>query len=64
MKDKLIFQFGWIYKVLTVLFVALKLEGIVTWSWLWVVSPIFIQGGILLICYLFLFVVWVFNELK
>lgn len=64
MKDKLSLQLGWIYKVLTVLFIALKLEGIVTWSWIWVVSPILIQGGILLISYLFLFVVWVFNELK
>ncbi len=28
--------------LLTVLFVGLKLAGIITWSWLWVLSPLWI----------------------
>lgn len=29
--------------LLTILFVALKLLGIISWSWLWVLSPIWIS---------------------
>lgn len=29
--------------LLTILFVALKLTGYITWSWLWVLSPIWIS---------------------
>ena len=28
--------------LLTVLFIGLKLAGIITWSWLWVLSPLWI----------------------
>ena len=34
--------------LLTVLFIALKLCGIITWSWWWVLSPIPITVGVLL----------------
>jgi len=34
--------------LLTVLFIALKLCGIIDWSWWWVLSPIPIAVGILL----------------
>jgi hypothetical protein len=34
--------------LLTVLFIALKLCGIIDWSWWWVLSPIPITVGILL----------------
>lgn len=29
--------------LLTVLFVALKLTGVITWSWIWVLSPLWIS---------------------
>lgn len=32
---------------LTLLFIALKLTGCITWSWLWVLSPIWISLGFL-----------------
>lgn len=64
MKDKLTFQFGWIYKVLTVLFIALKLEGIISWSWLWVISPMLVQAGILIISYTILGIAWILQQLK
>ena len=35
--------------LLTVLFVALKLCGIINWSWWWVLSPIPITVGIVLV---------------
>jgi len=32
--------------LLTVLFVALKLTGVIAWSWIWVLSPLWIPIGI------------------
>lgn len=49
--------------LLTVLFIALKLLGKINWSWWWVLSPIWIAGGIILLFLLGLVVVmlWVDN---
>ena len=30
------------FSLLTILFIALKLTGVITWSWLWVLAPIWI----------------------
>jgi len=35
--------------LLTVLFIALKLTGYVTWSWWWVLSPLWIGFGLVCI---------------
>jgi hypothetical protein len=32
--------------LLTVLFVGLKLTGYITWSWFWVLSPLWISFGV------------------
>lgn len=37
--------------LLTILFIALKLIGVITWSWIWVIAPIWIP------CCLGLFIV-------
>lgn len=34
--------------LLTLLFIALKLTGFITWSWWWVLAPIWMPLGILL----------------
>lgn len=34
---------------LAILFIALKLMGHITWSWLWVLSPLWIPWGIALV---------------
>ena len=34
---------------LTLLFIALKLCGVVSWSWLWVLSPIWITFALLVV---------------
>jgi hypothetical protein len=34
--------------MLTILFIALKLTGYITWSWLWVLSPIWITTLIII----------------
>ena len=33
-------------EALTILLVALKLCGVIAWSWLWVLSPLWISAGI------------------
>lgn len=33
---------------LTILFVALKLVGVINWSWLWVLSPLWISTAVVL----------------
>jgi hypothetical protein len=45
------------FGVLTVLFIALKLTGFIQWSWLWVLSPIWLSAVIEIIV-LIIFVVF------
>lgn len=37
------------FEVLTVIFVVLKLVGVINWSWLWVLAPIWIPLSIILV---------------
>ena len=36
--------------LLTIVFIVLKLCKVIAWSWLWVLSPIWIWGIIVLVC--------------
>ena len=40
-------------KILTIIFVALKVLGLIQWSWLWVFSPICIIGILAIISSIF-----------
>jgi hypothetical protein len=48
------------FGLLTILFIALKLTGQVNWSWIWVLSPIWIGFLVSLatIVLIFLFALW------
>ena len=46
-----------ISEVLTVVFVVLKLTGVISWSWWWVLSPIWISVAIFLIALFIIFIV-------
>lgn len=51
--------------VLTIVFVVLKLCGVIHWSWIWVLSPIWISVGATLIflgCLAFYIIVKHYNE--
>lgn len=37
--------------LLTIVFITLKLTGYITWSWLWVLSPLWILACVLLIVF-------------
>lgn len=47
--------------LLTVLFIGLKLTGHITWSWWWVLSPIWIPIGIFLVILIVLGVIEAFK---
>lgn len=38
--------------LLTIVFVVLKLTGVITWSWIWVLSPLWIGFAISLILFI------------
>ena len=42
--------------ILTIIFVVLKLIGIISWSWLWVFSPLWIS---IIIGLIVLFIFWI-----
>lgn len=44
--------------LLTIVFIVLKLLGKIDWSWIWVLSPIWISLGITLIIFLFLVILF------
>lgn len=45
--------------LLLVTFIILKLCGVITWSWWWVLSPLWISAGIILV--IVLAAVWLTN---
>jgi hypothetical protein len=48
--------------LLTVLFIGLKLTNIITWSWIWVISPLWIWISWLLFLILFIGLCAVISE--
>ena len=46
--------------LLTVVFITLKLCGIITWSWWWVLSPLWISAGLGLVVWIVLIIIGLF----
>ena len=42
--------------LLQLLFIALKLVGVIDWSWIWVLSPIWITGIVIIIAVIVLII--------
>lgn len=51
-------------EVLAIVFVVLKLTGVVTWSWWIVLAPVLIPLAILLICFLGLGLIYYVEEVR
>jgi NADH:ubiquinone oxidoreductase subunit 3 (subunit A) len=49
---------------LTILFIALKLTGQITWPWVWVLSPIWISGLIVFALFIILLAIAIINEVR
>ena len=43
--------FSWFICMLTILFIAFKLAGVIAWSWLWVLAPLWLTAlaGVLIV---------------
>lgn len=44
--------------VLTIVFVVLKLVGVINWSWVWVLSPIWISWIVALVIIISVVILW------
>ena len=51
-------------EALTILFIALKLCGVITWSWLWVLSPIWISLGLVAVLGLIIVIITAIQKRK
>ena len=56
MRDKKTSSGLGVLDVLVVIFIVLKLLGVITWSWVWVLSPIWIQLVIVAIVFIVILV--------
>lgn len=43
--------------LLTIAFIVLKLCGVISWSWLWILAPLWISVGLVLVVLLFILIV-------
>jgi len=50
--------------LLTIVFIVLKLVGVINWSWLWVLSPLWISAGLVLLIIILIFVILFIKKLK
>lgn len=61
-KSKISIQLGGFPTLLTIAFIVLKLCNVITWSWWWVLAPIWIPVAIVALGLLFIFILYmVFN---
>lgn len=54
MSIKIDFSFG---VILSAIFIVLKVVGVIDWSWIWLLSPIWIEGIIVLLLLLIYFII-------
>ena len=50
--------------VLQIIFLVLKLTGLINWSWLWVLAPTWISLGLFVIVLLVVFIALLISEAK
>lgn len=50
--------------LLTIVFITLKLTHVITWSWWWVLSPLWISIGLFVFFLLIILVAWLFTRPK
>lgn len=48
--------------LLALVFITLKLTGVITWSWLWVLAPLWIPVALLVIVIIIAIVVYIFKD--
>ena len=58
MSDIVTIKLGGFTTLLTVVFIVLKLCNVITWSWWWVLAPIWIPGAITILGLLFFLILY------
>ena len=53
-----------LFGLLTVAFVVLKLCGVITWSWFWVLSPMIFSVGLVLLFIVVAFIIYMLAQSK
>ena len=48
--------------LLTILFIGLKLTNVITWSWWWVLSPLWINAAIVVLVLLIVGITYIFKS--
>jgi len=56
-------KFDWI-GLLQIIFILLKVIGVVEWSWWWVLSPTWISAGIVIVIFLIFVAINIFKKEK
>lgn len=51
------------FGLLGILFIGLKLAGFITWSWIWVLAPIWIPIILVIIILVVILIVYIISEL-
>lgn len=46
--------------LLTIAFIVLKLCGVITWKWIWVLSPLWISAAIVILIFLIALIIYAF----
>ena len=57
MEKQIIYQGPGVLSILLVAFIVLKLCGVITWSWLWVLSPLWIPIALVLVILLIVVII-------
>ena len=50
------------FGLLTILFIGLKLGGVIDWSWFWVLSPIIFSFGFVILFFLIILIIVLSNK--
>ena len=59
-ENNITIDFGGISTTLTIVFIVLKLCKIINWSWVWILSPLWITAILALIIYI---IIWIYYNL-
>ena len=60
---KVKFEIGF-FSVLFIVFLTLKLCGVITWPWIWVVAPLWVPIAVLVSLFLGMFFIAIFMSLR
>ena len=61
-KEAVVYRGPGFSSLLTLVFIVLKLIGVINWSWWWVLAPLWIPFGIVLVVVIIISIIVLFTE--